>query len=390
MKEKICYAILIFIIFLTSGTTDLGNDKNVIVGGWLLCTVAYFYLENLIKPSFMIMTGIFVILSGIYFVRNGAYNEVTYLGFFIKIYIAYYCRELCKENFGIYYVNLIFVLACISLPLYLLQLANFDFTYRITNFFGADEGHEVKHSILFFTTVPIHDTRNCGFMWEPGAFAAVCAVTMYINIFGNEEKLTSWRNVIFILAILTTKSTMGYLSLLIPISLLMQEAIAENETLKRLAVVIVPAMVMCFYILFSNVDFLSKKMKSEIDGVEEELAFVEKGSQDNFVVATTRTTSVLLDMKTIVQYPLLGLGIDKNTTGDSKQAISTSLTVTACGITSLLLRFGIFGLIFYVFMLYRKAFFESAIHRAGWVFLLFFILFSNELTESAFFHLFIF
>ena len=47
MREKICYAILIFIHFLTSGTNDFGNDKNVIVGGWLLFTAAYFYLENL-------------------------------------------------------------------------------------------------------------------------------------------------------------------------------------------------------------------------------------------------------------------------------------------------------------------------------------------------------
>jgi hypothetical protein len=390
MREKICYALLIFIHFLTSGTNDFGNDKNVIVGGWILFTAAYFYLENLIKPSFMIMTGIFAVISGIYFIRNGAYNEVTYLGFFIKIYIAYYCRELCKENFGTYYVNAIFSLTCLCIPLYLLQLASFDFTYRITNFFGADDGYEIIHSAIFFTTVPIHEIRNCGFMWEPGAFAAVVIVTMYINIFSNGEKLLSWRNGIFIFAILTTQSTMGYLSLLIPLSLLMREAIAENETLKRLTVVIVPALIIGFYILFTNVEFLSKKMTAELDGVEEELAFVEKGSKDNFVVATTRTTSVILDLKTIIQYPLMGLGVDKNTTGDSKQAISTSLTVTACGITSLLLRFGVVGLLFYIFLLYRKAFFESALHRAGWVFLLFFILFSNELTESAFFHLFIF
>jgi hypothetical protein len=390
MREKICYAIIIFIHFLTSGTNDFGNDKNVMIGGWVLFTVAYFYLENLIKPSFIILTSMFAVVSAVYAVRNGAYNEVTYFGFFIKIYIAYYCRELSKENFGIYYVNVIFVLTCICLPLYLVQLLSFDFTYRITNFFGVDDGYEIMHSAIVFTTVPIHEIRNCGFMWEPGAFAAICIVTMYINIFGNGEKLFSWRNIIFILAILTTKSTMGYLSLLIPISLVMRDAIAENETLKRLAIVIVPALAIGFYVLFTNVEFLSKKMVAELDGIDEEMTLVEQGSKDNFVVATTRTTSVILDLKTIIQYPLMGLGVDKNTTGDSKQAISTSLTVTACGVTALLLRFGVVGLFFYVFILYRKAFFESVLHRVGWVFLIFFILFSNELTESSFFHLFIF
>jgi hypothetical protein len=388
-REFTCYAMIFFNILLCSGADPLTYDKTVLTVGWLLFTGLYFYLENLIKPSFLILSGFFVLLSGIYFISNGAYNQVTYIGFFMKIYLAYFCRDLSKENFSYYFVNYVFIVTCLGLPCFFIQLLNFDFAYQIFNLFGNDYGNEIRHSTMFFTILPIHETRNSGFMWEPGAFAAVVTLCLFINIFKHGEKLSSWRNLIFILAILTTKSTMGYMSLLVPASLLMWEAMSKNETLKRLAIVVVPTLLLVFYVVFSNVDFLHKKMVAELEGVDEEMALIEQGNRDNFIVAATRTTSVLLDMRTIVQYPILGLGIDMLSTGEDKQATS-SMTERACGLTAILMRFGALGGLFYVIFFYRKAFFEQTIHRVAWVFLLCFILFSNELSESSLLHLFIF
>ena len=389
MREKLSYAIILFILFLTSGSSWLANDKNVIIGGWLFFTAAYFYIENLIKPSFIILTSLFVLLSGVYFIKNSGYNEVTYLGFFMQIYLAYYCRQLCKEDFTTYFINIIFVLTAISIPLYIIQLVNFDFLYHINNLFRADDGDEIIHNSILFTIVPIHEIRNCGFMWEPGALAAVVTLTLYINTFRHEESLFSLKNGVFMLAIVSTQSTMGVLSLMIPVSLVLLKTFSHNTILKQLAVLIVPSLLILGYVLFNNVDFLAKKMADELGGIEEEMAFVEQANREQFLVSTTRTTSVLLDMETIKLYPLLGLGVDMKTTGASKQAIG-EMTVTACGTTVLLLRFGVLGLIFYIFLFYKKSFFDNTIHRVGWVFLIFFILFSNDLSGSSLIHLFLF
>ena len=94
-------------------------------------------------------------------------------------------------------------------------------------------------------------------------------------------------------------------------------------------------------------------------------------------------------METIKHYPLLGLGVDMQTTSRHKLATSEN-TKTACGLTVLLLRFGFVGLIIYAFLLYKNALFEERIHRVGWVFLWFFVLFSNDLSGGALFHLFVF
>jgi hypothetical protein len=389
IKKGLSYAILLFIIFLSTGSSWLSNDKNVIIGGWLLFSIAYFYVENLIKPAFMIMTAIFIIISGLYFIKNGAYNPVTYIGFFIKIYLAYYCRELCKEDFFKYFINIVFVGACISLPMFVLQLISFDFLYNINNFFRVEMAEEARSNSFVFTMLPIHYHRNCGFMWEPGAFAAILVLTLYINTFKEEENILSRKNIIFIICILTTQSTMGVLALMIPVGLVVRELILQNRTYQQLSVVIIPSVLIIFAIVFTKVDFLYAKMASEIAGVEEELAFVEQGQKDNFLVSTTRLTSVILDIQSIKRYPYLGLGVDYQTVSADKLA-TNELTETACGITALMVRFGVLGLLIYAFLFYKSAFFERKIHRIGWVSLIFFILFSNELSSSAFIHLFVF
>jgi hypothetical protein len=389
LRTILSYAIIVFIIYLSTGSSPLSNDKALMIGGWVFFTAIYFYIENYIKPTFIIVTGIFVLLSGLYYLKNGAYNEVTYLGFFIKIYLAYYCRDLCKEDFFPYFINIVFVGACISLPLFALQLINFDFLYNINNFFRVEYDVEARANSFVFTMLPLHSHRNCGFMWEPGAFAAILILTLYINTFRQGESLFSRKNIIFILAIITTQSTMGVLSLLIPIGLILKDVIQENKTFQQLSVVIVPTALIVLAVIFVNTPFLYQKMAGEVGDLEEELAFVERGKRDNFVVSTTRTASIFLDMQTIKNYPILGLGVDSRTVNADK-LMAGEFTETACGLTAMMIRFGFLGFIIYTFIFYKNAFFDRPIHRIGWVFLLFFILFSNELSESAFIHLFVF
>jgi hypothetical protein len=389
LRTILSYAIIAFIIYLSTGSSLLSNDKSLMIGGWVFFTAIYFYVENYIKPQFIIVTGIFVLLSGLYYLKNGAYNEVTYLGFFLKVYLAYYCRDLCKEDFFPHFINIVFVGACISLPLFALQLVNFDFLYNINNFFGVEYDVEARSNSFVFTMMPLHNHRNCGFMWEPGAFAAILILTLYINTFRQGESLFSRKNIIFILTIITTQSTMGVLSLFIPIGLILKDTIQENRTLQQLSVVIIPALLIVLSVIFVNTPFLYEKMAGEVGDLEEELAFVERGKRDNFVVSTSRTASIVLDMQTIRNYPFLGLGVDSRTVNADKIQAG-EFTITACGLTALVIRFGLLGFIIYTFFFYKNAFFDQPTHRIGWVFLLFFILFSNELSDSSFIHLFVF
>jgi hypothetical protein len=163
----------------------------------------------------------------------------------------------------------------------------------------------------------------------------------------------------------------------------------DNKTYRRLAIILVPTFLVIFSVLFTRVEFLSGKILEEFDGVDVEMDFVDEAMRDDFQFATTRITSFLLEWKTVVKHPLFGLGVDYRTTGADKLYFGENIT-TACGTSALLLRFGFIGLFAYFYMFYRGADFEKPMHKMGWVFQLMFILYSNEISGSAFFHLFIF
>ena len=299
-----------------------------------------------------------------------------------------------KIGIPFYFVKIIYVLTCISLILFTVQLINFDYLYNLNKIFGQElSGTETdltaKSNSIIFTMVPIHVVRNCGFMWEPGSFVTVLIITLYINLFKQGESFFSTKNIVFLIAILTTQSTMGFLALLIPITLALKDIIMQNRTYQQLAVVIVPAFVLTFAIVFTRVDFLYAKMANEIKELEEEHKRIALGERDNFVVSVTRTMSVILDMQTIKKYPLLGLGVDMRTVSFKKLGYSEKLQ-TACGTTILILRFGIIGFILYTYLMYKNAFFDRTIHKIGWVLLINYALFTQEISADSFFHLFIF
>ncbi len=389
-NQIVSYALIAFVLFTSSGASYLSNDKNVLIGGWIFFTALYFYIEKKIKPPFLIVLGSFVLLSTVYYTLNNAYNEVTYLGFFMKLCLAFYCRDICGENFSTYFVRTIFILTCISLVMFVLQLINFDFFFNLNKLL-VTESHirTIKSSSIVFTMVLIHAYRNCGFMWEPGAFVTVLLFTLYINLFNSGEKIWSTKNIVFLIAILTTQSTMGILGLIIPFSLQLKDFISQNRTYQQLSVVIIPAFLATAVFIFTQVDVLYKKITTEVLEIDDELTEVEKGIRDDYVVSVTRSVSVILDWKTIKRYPLLGLGVDMRTTGFKKLGYSEKLE-TSCGTTILLLRFGFIGFFIYAFLLYKNAIFDTALHKMGWVLLVNYALFSQEVSTSAFYHLFIF
>jgi hypothetical protein len=114
-RKFFSYAIIIFVMLASSGANPLVTSKPFLIGGWVVFTGVYFYFENLIKPKFGVLLGIFAAILVYYYVQNGDLNPITYIGLFINILLAYYSRDLAKEHFYDYFVNVIFVFACISL-----------------------------------------------------------------------------------------------------------------------------------------------------------------------------------------------------------------------------------------------------------------------------------
>jgi hypothetical protein len=388
-RKFFSYAIIIFIMLASSGANPLVTSKAFLIGGWVVFTGIYFYLENLIKPKYGLILGVFLALLIYYYVQNGAINPITYIGLLMNILLAYYCRDLAKERFYDYFVNVIYVFACISLVIYPLQLISFDTVYRLNNIFGVEGGEFDWVSSIIYTTTPVHHHRNAGFMWEPGSYVTVLTLTYFLNIFQRGEPLTSKENIVFFIAILTTQSTMGLLSLLIPFSILLRDFIMQNKTYQQLSVVIIPAVLMIITVIFLQVDFLYNKIAYEYNESDSEMEQVAYAMKEDIRIDISRSASLKLDWGTIQKYPFLGLGVDFRTTSLKKLNYHEKLQ-GSCGSSQLLLRFGFVGLFLYAFLFYYFSKFNRNIEKIAWVLLINYALFTQEYSSTSFFHLFIF
>ncbi|MEG2599617.1 MAG: hypothetical protein RSA66_09100 [Muribaculaceae bacterium] len=99
--------------------------------------------------------------------------------------------------------------------------------------------------------------RNSGFMWEPGAFAYVLILMISINLIRNGANLTSKRVIVYIIALITTFSTSGYLALF---AILLFTLIGKGRSV--FAYIVLSLLVVGAVLLYSNASFLGE----EIDG----------------------------------------------------------------------------------------------------------------------------
>src|SRR5205085_12036998 len=79
---------------------------------------------------------------------------------------------------------------------------------------GLYWGGEGSYTYLVYTFVKDpHQYRNCGMFWEPGAFSGILTLCFALNA---KYLPMLWKNhklkiIVLILALLTTKSTTGYI-----------------------------------------------------------------------------------------------------------------------------------------------------------------------------------
>ena len=97
--------------------------------------------------------------------------------------------------------------------------------------------------------------RNCGFMWEPGAYAGILIFMIVYHLFSNSFKL-DWKIMFLTLCVITTYSTAGYLAFFCVIILYFY----YNHQLYQKHRAIIPAVLLSIFLvgyslLYENTDF---------------------------------------------------------------------------------------------------------------------------------------
>jgi len=287
--------------------------------------------------------------------------NITYSFFgYYNILIAFILIHVFKTKMFFLYEKIVTQLSIVAIIGWLLMII-------IPNIFGIlidhikipnSENGILRGNIIIFsmTNLNIYNdveafglTRNSGFSWEPGRYASMLLVALYFNMARTQFKFKlNKRFWILLIALLTTQSTTGFMTLLILIVFVLMN---QNKSKLFYLALIIPLAIMVF-----SLPFMGNKLKSLIDieasslDTERTIEYQEKIEE---VYVPQRFDGLAFELNNIFNDPLLGYGNDLIDSYVYKH-ISHTLSLSN-GILKVFAKFGLaFGFLFY-FLLYKSS-----------------------------------
>ncbi|SMD44621.1 hypothetical protein SAMN00777080_3246 [Aquiflexum balticum DSM 16537] len=265
------------------------------------------------------------------------FSLITFSGYVLRISIGFFLVNLWNGHFWEKFEKLIFSLTFIALiifPFNLLFPSFFHdlkivfqpFTHEV--FLQKDAQKDFWYS-FFYTHSGRDDWRNSGFMWEPGAFA-MSSVIMIIYNWSKSGFFFTKRILLYILAIITTVSTAGYISL---IFLLFAVSLNKKRLIFLFSII---GLLLIFNTNFIYSEFLIPKIEEYIEETNSEIYHDQKITDR---LEANRLSYLLINIVKTIDYPL-GFGVVE----DKKSYVSSIKIVGVGGVSDILYKWGPLGL----------------------------------------------
>lgn len=376
------FIMLLLIMNSLNSTIPFANNLYFLTLSVLvLMLFVYVRRISIITSSFSKIVLFLAVLFILYILKQTSIHLLFIFSTSIRIFLAYLAiRLLNRDGFFYYLKELVYYGALISIPFYFIQLIDFNFIFDFITLIqnsipSLGRDFESFSNIIFWGIRLDSEYRNSGFMWEPGAFAAMLLFPIYIQLQINNFKIDR-KLIILIIALLTTLSTMGYFALVI---LLLYYQLNSG---KKFSILFFPALLTISFFILQQ-DFVLDKLLSEIEQQDEIENYVY--STNNEGASLGRIGSFRHDFREWKADPIIGIG------GDDvvyQGQIGTVINRTN-GLSRFLLQFGLVGIFIYFWGIYRSFYYTTEYNKrlTGLiaVSLLLVLSFSNELLAKPLF-----
>lgn len=351
-KNKLDY-FLVYLLVATTGMNFFYHGIQFIVLG-LVMTSFLFFTRRMSIDRFLIGYALlfFFIQIGQAFLFS-FFSPLTFLGLYVRLLFAYFTVRLVGRKFSDYYINIIYFFAIVSFLFYLPSMIFPDFAnffldhispHLESPFVDPDNFYYrgPQHIIIFnFNAIDVAKFysigRNSGPFWEPGAFGGFLLVALLFNII-KTKKLNNKKNIIFILAIVSTFSTASYFVLFV----LMIFYFFMNKKL-RYKIVFIPLIITSAIFAYNELDFLKLKFERSLE--------LSRNVGQTYGVRT-RFSSAMLDWDSLKKSPIFGMGrrIETRFSGIDDPYLRHRNN----GISYLLVVYGPVIFIFYFFLVFKS------------------------------------
>lgn len=368
MGKKTVFLIIFIIVFIsndtvlfnTSGISLLPLLMQFIYGGIILTCILNFNKRNS-KPLFL-MVLIFLI------VINSLLHQDYSLGYFIQInalLTAYFItRNISFESFTNYYCKILYYISIASVIFFFLFII---FPNVISFFTIHHNTKEVPYINLYFYVHFVTMFRNTGIFREPGVFMIYLNLAIMLELF-IKKTINKKALFVYIIAILTTLSTAGFIILII-IGLLY--FIKGNESKMKFQGILF-LMIIGYFILGNFELFESTFRKFD-------------STSNEYASSVARSASVQIPFAMFLDSPLIGTGLsnfEELYEQYSRDIIGTIFKSGSHSTNTFFNALATYGFFYFIMLLYlftslTKLFFTNFLSRLI-ILSIFALMFSNE------------
>jgi len=361
-------SLLIILLIVNSSNVFLDHyaDEFLAISAVLSVFLMYYY-GRFPSGYFILFVVGFIFWTGYIVIQYDVWNYYTFIGFLTKLFLAYAVIAILREKFFSEFVNIVYKMTIAGLPLYIIGVIFPDIMYlfhkilnNLPDIFIIDHGvylDWIRANILFYTFSIVRLGQNHGFMWEPTAFAAVLLFSIMIHLTLNKCQLDR-KFIIFLLALLTTFSTTGYIAVVIIVLFILMNGKPDNKVLIGISFIVLAPFIL-------NLDFISEKVENQFSRWDS----LSNADADMSMMGNSRLSSFILDWRDFLDHPLLGLGMF-----EENRYLGNQFLGSVNGIGDTLSRFGlIISLLFLINFTFTFKRLANENHMRGY--LLFILLF---------------
>jgi hypothetical protein len=347
-KLKFAFKIIyIVLIVLVSGSANSFFRSYLAIFIVLGISLLISIFDNINLPKAYIS---FLFVWSLYFLLNylivGKFNYLNYFRFIIFAYIGVVFINLFQLNRLLYFYEIIiYYLSIISLIFFSTEVLFGNAFISLLDKFNLrgdlfiDQPHLKYINIIIYTVLRYYDgsIRNCGFAFEPGPFSIFVAFALFFYYLrSNFSSFFNKRSLIFILTILSTLSTTGYILLFIIVFLY----IRNDKSIKNYRFMFTLSIFAVFVFLFFYIDILYDKIILLYNSGLEIEDNMNRFAQLNKSFSAGRFGGLYIAYNDFLKFPFGGLGGSREL---SYGTFGTNIAALISGFATILSNYGLFG-----------------------------------------------
>ena len=339
-------------IFLIEGSAFFVAYDWFIIFVFILFSTIFLLKRKEVDTGFLWTLAFWVILNFVSAIVNGHLSLSLFLGSIIKICIPYLAVKILGYQFFEKFFKFCFFLVITSSVCYIFEVLFPSVVKSVTPYLNFLEHWRMLANgdfyIFFYNHLGEYNEyygvfpRNCGFMWEPGAYAMMLNILIPYKLHRDNYQIDAPLILMF-LALVSTFSTAGYFGIVIVLLFL----IFRKKT--RFSFFVVPvllaALVIFSYRLYNSADFMSEKIDQYME-VGDDVR--EASFENDSWLRVTRVGMAMIALDNSTVHPW-GDGVNMSTYVLRKYGNVTS----ANSLAGVFMKWGWIGFIFLVLAIYK-------------------------------------